>query len=65
MTAQEIYGIVFVIVPGAAIGAATWYWRYSLHHHRRKRSRGEAGLRATVEIGIVVGAIAWLAWRSR
>ena len=45
MTAQELYALVFVIVPGVAIGAATWYWRFSLHHHRKKRSRGAAVVR--------------------
>jgi hypothetical protein len=60
MTAQEIYGLVFVAVPGVAVTAAVWYFLYSHHHHRRRRSRGAAMALATGQVLVGAMALGWL-----
>lgn len=55
MDANTTYALAFVVLPGAAIAAFTWYWRFSHHRHRRKPRRGAAAAAAmaTLEIGSV------------
>lgn len=54
---------MFVLLPGLLILGFTWYYRFSQHHYRQKRTKGTAIFRASLEIGVVVAILAFLILR--